>query len=202
MDKYQSASQSHPIVEERESSRFLSSIDSFVLSPAGKNYTYWLSIGFGFAFALMAIDYGQMWLLLPGLGFSFAGVGGILMLKERLEKFQPERTFSKTEYGQVVTRPPEQKDITLDLENGAPPQRIWQPMPGAFRKWLADVLDPNQKKQFSLREARQRGWNDEQYNFLVTQLKEVGLLHRSTVYNHAPVVTDEGAKKAKAWLER
>lgn len=191
-----------PIVEQRESARFLNSIEAFVLSPAGRNYAYWLSVGFGIAFVLMAFGYAQLWLLLPGFGFSFAGVGGILMLKERLAEYQPQQTFTRVEYGQTVTRPPEQKDITLDLENGSPPQRIWQPEPAAFRRWLTDVLDPRQKKQFSLREARQRGWPDEQYNFLVTQLKEVGLLHRSAVYNSAPVVTDEGAKKAKVWLEK
>ena len=202
MENYQKTAPPHPIVEERERARFLQSIDAFVLSPAGKNYTYWFSIGLGFAFVFLAVGYGELWLMLPGFAFSFAGIGGIFMLKERLAEFKPQRTFHKTEYGQTVTRPPASKDITLDLGNGNPPQRIWQPEPGAFRKWLTDVLDPKQKKQFSLREGRARGWSDEQYNFLITQLKEAGLLHRSAIYNHAPVVTDEGAKKAKAWLER
>jgi hypothetical protein len=202
-DRYRNeAAGLNPIIEERESARFLHSIEAFVLSPAGRGAFYWAFIGMGIGFVLLAVAYDRLWLMLPGLGFSFSGMGGLFMLQQRLAEFQPQRTFARTEYGQTVTHAPESKDITLDLGNNLPPQRIWQPEPGAFRKWLTDVLDPNGKKQFSLREGRQRGWSDEQYNFLVTQLREVGLLHKTAVYNHAPVCTDEGKQKAREWLKR
>jgi len=202
-ERFNTTSAATPLTQEREYTKYTHSLEQFVLSPTGKNYTYWGSIGLGFAFTFMAIGYGYLWLLLPALGFSFAGIGGIFMLQARLEKYEPVTNFTTIEFDRPEPQTQDRrKDLPFDLGNNLPAQRLWQPTPGAFRQWLIDVLDPAQKKQFSKREGRMRGWSDEQYEVLVVQLKEAGLLHRSEISNHAPVCTDEGKRLAREWLKR
>lgn len=191
-----------PIVEERETPKMLHTIGDFVFTPAGRSASFMALLGIGCGFALLALVYSAAWLFLLAFGFAFAGVGGMVMLLTQLRNYQPH--VSRTHYEYAPPEPerkPESNDITFDLQNNLLPATIWQPYPGAFRQWLAEVL-ANDRVQFSLNQARARKWPDERYHNLVTQLREAGLLHRSETKNSAPVCTEEGKKKAREWLKR
>ena len=197
-----------PMVEEEITPRNNETLDKFALLPAREGSKYLGLLCLGVGCAIVAIGYQWLLLFIPALGLTGLGVGGLIVLNQQLERDKDRpRTRTVRKY-QQMTPPKQEQDTTntiwFDLANGRPGQRIWQPAdkPNAFRQWLRDVLDPNQKKQFSLREARRRGWDDDHYNDLVQQLKEVGLLHKNDVKNHAPHCTDEGKAKAREWLNK
>lgn len=195
-----------PMVEEEITPRNNETLDKFALLPAREGSKYLGLLCLGVGCAIVAIGYQWLLLFIPALGLTGLGVGGLVVLNRQLErdnerpKTRTVRKYQHLEKRQNVGN----NTIWIDLANGRPGQRIWQPAdkPNAFRQWLRDVLDPNQKKQFSLREARRRGWDDEHYNDLVQQLREIGLLHRNEIKNHAPVCTDEGKLKAREWLNK
>ena len=191
-----------PMVEERETPKYHHSLGDFAFTPSGMFAWYLAMLGIGFGFALMAVVYQAAWLFLFSFGFAFGGVGGMLMLNNRLEKYQPLTSHYRSEYAPPEPPTmPESNDITFDLGNNMLPATIWQPYPGAFRQWLAEVL-ANDRVQFSLNQARARKWPDERYHNLVTQLREAGLLHRTETKNSAPVCTEHGKQLAREWLKR
>jgi len=137
-------------------------------------------------------------------GLGIAGVGIVYSLKERaIEWVNLVDGIGE----KIVYREPKketavyhQNTVTLNLRNGLGTQVISQPSPNAFRHWLKDCLE-NDRVEFSLRQARQRGWSDDNYQILVAQLKAIGLLHKNETKNSVPVITESGRIKAVGWLK-
>ena len=138
-------------------------------------------------------------------GIAFAGLGWSWALHNRVLEFdaimleQYEEIVHYPEQKPVENKRPFTNELVIDLNNGLGKERIYQPRPTAFRTWLKSCLE-NDKIQFSLRQARERGWDDDQYRILVPQLKRIGLLHKSETKNSVPVMTENGRISAQRWI--
>lgn len=189
-------------VEEKETLRLPYTIGDFVLSPSGRSATYGACIGIGLGFCLYAALMGSYWLFVPSFGFVFFGVGGLVMLINRLKLFKPHRLVETRTMKPQAPQPtgPQQFPVYFDLENGRSGVTIHDPRPGAFRAWLKSVVNGNGRSQFSRKQAKERGF--ENYDELIMKLKSVGLLHEKDLYNGAPALTDWGKQKAKDWLTK
>lgn len=93
----------------------------------------------------------------------------------------------------------EQRELQIKTVRGT--AVIVQPRPGAFAKWLAEVINPDNKITFSRNEAKRREWEDWQYINLVAQLKGVGWLHRDRLLNGAPDVDVQYRDEMREWLK-
>jgi hypothetical protein len=98
----------------------------------------------------------------------------------------------------VTTSMRDHTKVEFDLDNGRGAVVLYQPSPGAFAKWLHEVIYGG--KYFSQAQAIDRGWTVDQHKQLVTQLRSIGLLHETETERNAPIITQHGAELAKKWL--
>ena len=75
----------------------LDTIENFVLSPAGKAFAYWGSMGLGGGMVLSGLANEMQWLTVIGLAFALAGFGGITTLRERLHEYSPQIRYQRRE---------------------------------------------------------------------------------------------------------
>lgn len=161
----------------------------------------------------MMLTFGIMatWMLHYGY-FALVGgsVFGLLMLWLRMQQHDERgwrivETWAETE--QRVTRPAQQTIIRnpgpnfVYIESGTRRQYVFQPAPGTFANLLNEAINPNNRIEFSQRQAAERGWLEEEYRAMVEQLRAVGWLTSQT-RNGAPVLAHSRVDEMREWLEQ
>ncbi len=104
-----------PLIEERESVRFLQSLETFVITPSFSNAGFGALMGLGGALCIGSIEHG-FFLLLLGMPCATYGAFGWLMLQRRLSEYQPERTQSRSEY-EATIQPAQAQSRMVEVKN-------------------------------------------------------------------------------------
>jgi len=103
-----------PLLEERESVRFLQTLETFVLSPSFSNAGFGALMALGAALCLGYYEYGFFLLLLGAPCFGW-GAFGWLMLQRRLREYQPERTNSRKEFEGTI-QPAQARERSAEIK--------------------------------------------------------------------------------------
>lgn len=136
-------------------------------------------------------------------GVGMAGMGLAWALADRVREFDAImiEQYEEVKFHIEEEKPTGRHETYIDLSNGLGGQVITQPRGGAFISWLRASLE-NDKVNFSLRQARERGWNDAGYKVLIQQLRQIGFLHATELKNNTPVITANGRSQAQRWLDK
>ena len=190
------------MIEEQERPFVMFTLDEFAISPAGRTAWYLFLIGAGIGLGLCGVLYELYILLIPAFALFTSGSGGAWMLNRRLDEYDYAIDWKRTETRHAPEpEPAASKHVVFDLDNNLGPATIWEPRQGAFRAWLRAVVeDGGRRVLFSQNQAKNRGWTEERYLELITQLRQVALLGNGT-FNGAPEFTDEGLRRAREWLD-
>ncbi|MDE8535478.1 hypothetical protein PZC41_14315 [Staphylococcus aureus] len=200
--------------------------DTFVKAPA-KQYALAMAITYGSVCALIVIvAYVWSYLLFVWYGRDFgdyprsiimASLGAVLLfyiaiyygtlsaqIRHRTAVLD-DITQRPAEEFEVTVKPGEVQLRPLDEVipgNGRPNARIPQPEPGAFPRWLREVLEPSNRVQFSQNEARRRGYTESDFIMLQSELKRVGWLQANPDRNGVHRMTSDGERRAREWLSK
>ena len=98
-NKYRQSAATNPMqVEEKETPKVIHDFGTYVLSPAGRGYVFGGSIGAGIALSIGALAETSIPLFVVGMTFAFAGVFGLLILREQIAEFnRPVSNWSRRE---------------------------------------------------------------------------------------------------------
>jgi len=203
MREYDSAHAPRVSIRDNERPFAMFDLNEWALSPAARAWTYSLAIGAGGAIVTLAYAYNVPLAYIPGTALVTGGFGGFAMLAVRLASY--DVVISRERHEERYEPEPEPATaarLIFDLGNGMETPRLWEPRPGAFREWLRDVVRDNDRRvHFSQNQARDRGWTDDRYRLLVTQLRDAGLI-ANELRNGTVVCTQHGLTLAREWLRQ
>lgn len=114
-----------------------------------------------------------------------------------VERWEQSQEAQNRPQQQVIIRSPGREWVFVETDKSR--QYIFQPSPGVFANFLREVIDINNRVQFSKRQAMERGWREEEYEAMAAQLRAVGWL-TAQVVNGAPTVYQHRVDDIRKWL--
>jgi len=79
---------------------------------------------------------------------------------------------------------------------------IKQPEAASFRHWLTAVLARGSRVQFSMNEAAKRGYTNDMFNQLISELHRIGWMRQEPDGNNVYRLTQAGEQQGKEWLSK
>ena len=99
---------------------------------------------------------------------------------------------------QIIIRSPGREWVCI--ENDRTRQYLFQPEPGLFAGFMREVINQNNRVQFSQRQAFDRGWTVDEYAVMVVQLQAL-TWRTKEIRNNAPVLNLARVDEIRDWLE-